>query len=193
MDWSFRDPPGTINPLRLAVGVAEPFYVFPTVPDDSDTQNLEPTTLVDTPIPRSLEKQAIHPQVCARRGSIPQGVPRLRRISTDCEEGDDWNEATWREFQAFHGKGKDGTNRGRQRMKAISHQAFFRSQTEGPAITVAVDPANSTSCQVLIEEGTSQTIYDAYLLRVDIMQNMNDFCRQQVRLSPARKRRRQDF
>jgi len=113
--------------------------------------------------------------------------PRLARISSDCDlesdpllkpggvarhEPQDMRE----EFERCYPDGPPPSSR---RTRQLSHHGFFRRQIlSGAEVFVPLDP-DATEGDVVVDNG-SASIYDVYLLRVDIARNVNAFHRHQV-------------
>ena len=178
MDNRWRlDPPGTINPAKLSRGARAA---------------LDTIEVIDTPCPPVPSDLQTTPE--AARQSIPltastptrpcSAVPPLRRISSDWDpehdivvRGNSRHQDIRKEFEDFHvAKRRPAAARTRH----ISHRGHFRSQTEnGVRIRVPVDLRAGPNATVVIDRATA-SIYDAYLLRADIMKNVNVFRRHQV-------------
>jgi hypothetical protein len=186
MDWQFADPPGTICPMRL-LKVGGEFSAAPIITDDSQTRSAQ--------TPQNGGSLAISDedtfdrefklQVAAKPTGMQPEAPRLRRISTEHEEtGRETDTRSsndgvlWKEFQTLCGRrGLKGARRA-----GPSHRDYFGKQMECSPPQVPVDPDRWGSCQVFVQASPADTIYDAYLLKVNIMKNTNHFHRLQVRL-----------
>lgn len=191
-NWWRSDPPGTINPARLSEGaIAPPGTLF----EASDTPFEASDTLFeasDTPCPPVPSDRQTPPEVAQQ--SIPlaaptpprtvPGVPPLRRISSDWDVehdivalGNSRYDSVRKEFEESHvTKRRPAAARTRQ----TSLRGHFRSQMEnGVRIHVPVDMSASPDATVVIDRATA-SIYDTYLLRADIMKNVNIFRRHQV-------------
>lgn len=118
-------------------------------------------------------------------------IPRLSRISSDCDPEAD---PLWRSHadryqtlrDEFERSFADGPPASPRRTRQLSHHGFFRRQIlSGEDVFVPCDPAAtervgpSSVGEVLVDKA-SATIYDAYLLRVDIARGVNSFHRHQV-------------
>src|SRR5262249_29854918 len=114
----------------------------------------------------------------------PVNAPPLPRISSDWDPKQDIfvreysrHQDVRREFEALYIPERRPTA---ARMRRTSHHGFFRGQTEDRTkLRVRVDPGAGPDDTVLID-GATTSIYDCYLLRADIMKNVNIFRRFQV-------------
>src|ERR1700753_1533711 len=136
------DPPGTINPAKLATKpAAEPHAPFevlntPCLPLLPDTQSAVQATCQSAPLP-------------APTPPIPRSPVPLPRITSDWVAHDAVScenrryPEIRREFEEFYA----ATKRTRSlRTKRTSHEGYFRSQMEGGArIHVPVDPGAGPS------------------------------------------------
>jgi poly [ADP-ribose] polymerase 2/3/4 len=193
-NWWRSDPPGTINPARLSGGtIAAPGTLFEasdTLFEASDTlfeasDSLCPPVPSDTQIPPEAAQQSIPLTLTAPAPPRNRpGVPLLRRISSDWDVEHDIvglgilrHESVRKEFEEVHiAKRRPAAARTRH----TSLRGHFRSQMEnGVRIHVPVDMAASPDATVVIDRATA-SIYDTYLLRADIMKNVNIFRRHQV-------------
>ena len=178
MDNRWRlDPPGTINPAKLFKGAgAAPDTFF----EAFDTSC--PPTPSDTQTAPEAASQSV-PSAAPRPTSPRLNVP-LPRISSDWDpendivvRGNSKHQDIRKEFEDFHSaKRRPAAAKARR----TSHHGYFRSQTEnGVRIRVPVNLKACPDATVVIDRVTA-SIYDAYLLRADIMKNVNVFQRHQV-------------
>lgn len=188
-NWSLPDPPGTINPAKLSrgVGAACDTIVEPVdtscPPIPSDTQ-IAPEAAHENIPSTALPSTAPTPTIL--RSAVP-----LPRISSGWEpehdivvRGNSRHQDVRKEFEDFHVAKRRPTAAKRRSAVATarrtSHHGHFRSQTEnGGRIRVPVDPRAGSNATVVIHRATA-SIYDAYLLRAEIMKNVNVFRRHQV-------------
>ncbi|KAK0627411.1 poly polymerase catalytic domain-containing protein [Immersiella caudata] len=136
----------------------------------------------------------------ATRPPVAPGVaiPRLSRISSDCDlEGDQSSRTSATSYEdlrrEFERSFVDGPNPSSRRTKYLSHHGYFRRQIlSGPEAFVPLDPDATSDVgtsgvgEVLVDKA-SASIYDAYLLRVDIAKNVDSFHRQQIVFYPNSK------
>jgi hypothetical protein len=176
-NWWHPDPPGTINPAKLSKGAGAAPDTFEAV----DTSS--PPTPSDTQTAPEAARQSV-PSI-APRPMIPRSTVPLPRISSDWDpendivvRGNSRHQDIRKEFEDFHAaKRRPAAAKARR----TSHHGYFRSQTEdGVRIRVPVDLRACPDATVVIDRVTA-SIYDAYLLRADIMKNVNVFRRHQVR------------
>ncbi|OAP64203.1 hypothetical protein AYL99_00175 [Fonsecaea erecta] len=176
----FPDPPGTINPARLSKhnvggepGKATDFSYVPTLSDALKAAQLakQDVTASVAPLP-----------------PIPAPVFPLPRISSD-RESDDFHasekqrhEENRLEFEALYNKHRSPCS---SRSRRTSHYGFSRTQIQqnGASINVPLDFRAGFDAKVVIDR-LKMSIYDAYLVRVDITKNVNYFRRQQVVFNP---------
>jgi poly [ADP-ribose] polymerase 2/3/4 len=169
------DPPGTINPIIL--------FQRDLVPTDTALEAFDTTC----PPPHPSEKQVGHQRVISAT-SIPKrsgpNIPPLPRISSDWDSeldivlrGNSKHQDIRKEFEDSHvAKLRRSTTRARY----TSHHGYFRSQTgDGARLFIPVDELVGPNATVVVDRASS-SIYDAYLLRVDITNNTNRFRRHQV-------------
>jgi poly [ADP-ribose] polymerase len=169
-NWWHPDPPGTINPAKLSKEAgATPDTSCPPTPSDTQTAPEAARQSVPSTAPRP---------------TIPRSTVPLPRISSDWDpendivvRGNSRHQDIRKEFEDFHAaKRRPAAARARR----TSHHGYFRSQTEdGVRIRVPVDPRACPDATVVIDRATA-SIYDAYLLRANIMENVNVFRRHQV-------------
>ncbi|KIW84820.1 hypothetical protein Z517_00208 [Fonsecaea pedrosoi CBS 271.37] len=173
------DPSGTINPAKLtqrAVGVTPLIHEDVDVlcnPPPIDAQETTNATGQD-----DLTTSSTLPAPSIPRPSIP-----LPRICSDWEgydtflsESERYQEYRLRFEALYIPKKRPSTARSR----CISHHGYFRSQTwRGKRLHIPRDPKAGFDATVVIDRGR-MSIYDVYLLRVDIMKNINSFRRHQV-------------
>jgi poly [ADP-ribose] polymerase 2/3/4 len=198
-NWWRSDPPGTINPARLSGDAIVPPG---TLLEASDTlfeasDNLlkafealfEASDAACPPVPSDTQDPPEAAQQCVplKAPTPPRprpGVPPLRRISSDWDVehdivalGNSRHDSVRKEFEESHvAKRRVAAARTRH----TSLRGHFRSQMEnGVRIHVPVDMSASPDATVVIDRATA-SIYDTYLLRADIMKNVNLFRRHQV-------------
>ena len=171
-NWWPPDPPGTINPAKLCQGArvsdaGTPVHTDTLTGSEAACQSIPSIASAPT-LPRSP-------------------VPRLPRISSDWDPEHDIvlrrdlsHPDIRKEFEDLH-----TAKRRPARARHTSHRGHFRRQTEdGAKIHVPVDCAAGSDATVVVDRPTA-SIYDAYLLRVDITKNLNIFRRHQVRYHMA--------
>ncbi|RSL91663.1 hypothetical protein CDV31_015424 [Fusarium ambrosium] len=148
--WRRLDPPGTINPPKLT--------------------SCTPTA-----------SEALTPSEAARQRVTSAAPPPLPRISSDWDpehdivvRGNSRYQNNRKEFEDSHvAKRRPVVTRARH----TSHHGYFRRQTDGRAsLRVPVDLGARPDATVVIDKATA-SIYDVYLLRVDISKNENFFRR----------------
>lgn len=171
------DPPGTINPLKLSIWAE-------TLPNlDSSDCTDPPAPPETTPMTTGAVSQGT--RAAARPPSPPDAtIPRLTSISSDCVLKDDpllrmsaGYEAMRQEFEQSFADGSRSSSRG---ARPLSHHGYFRGQTRGPADTFIPPDPDADLDQSVVVDKVSGSIYDAYLLRVDVAKNINAFHRHQV-------------
>ena len=172
------DPPGTINPLKLSTWAVPP-------PDSGASGAFAPPTPPETPL-RATEAVSQDPEAAPRPPPVPgTTVPRLSRISSDCDlendpllkPGAEYKDIRQEFEQSFVGMPGPPSRLARH----LSHHGYFRTQLLHQAdVLVPLDPDVSSGGTVVVDKA-SASIYDAYLLRVDIAKDVNAFYRQQVR------------
>ncbi|KAI3337577.1 PARP-domain-containing protein [Xylariaceae sp. AK1471] len=188
-NWWRPDPPGTINPAKLArpAGAGEPDFFAA-----SDTSCTPTADALTAPEPASQSVPSAAPTP-----TIPRlTAPRLPRISSDWDAEHDIVVRGNLRYQDIRNEFEDcyvvkrrlaavrARARARARVRHISHRGYFLSQTgDGVKIRVPVDPMAGPDATVLIHEATA-SIYDAYLIRTDITRNINIFRRHQVVINP---------
>lgn len=173
MDYpAFPDSPGSINPAAKAPGTfrvpVPPISPELQTPSESSVQSSLPTA----PTPTALAS----------------AIPHLSRISSEWDSEDDIASTGDLKYQDFRCEFEqyfvEKTARPAPRAKYVSHRGWFRRQTlAGASAHIPLDPEAGPDTSVVID-GATESIYDAYLLRVDIMKNINDFHRHQVSRSP---------
>jgi poly [ADP-ribose] polymerase 2/3/4 len=181
-NWWHPDPPGTINPAKLFRGAKSAPDTFSEAFD---------TPSLPIPFDRQTAPEAA-PQSIPPTAPTPtrprSAVPPLRRISSDWDPehdialgGKSSHEDIRKEFEELHvAKQRLAAARARTRTRHNSHRGHFRSQTEkGVRICVPVNLRAGPDARVVIDRATA-SIYDAYLLRADIVKNVNNFRRHQV-------------
>jgi poly [ADP-ribose] polymerase 2/3/4 len=179
MDNRWRpDPPGTINPAKLSREAdATPDTVVETV----DTSH--PPIPSDRQIAPGGARQSIAPTPLTP--TIPRAaVPRLPRISSDWDPEHDnvvCGFSRHRDIRTeFEGSHVLQRHSAAAKARYTSHHGHFRLQARnGVRIHVPVDIGGTPDATVVIDNATT-SIYDAYLLRADIMKNVNAFRRHQV-------------
>jgi len=179
-------PEGILNPLWLAAWAESSLTRGRTPnPDTPRPSPLpEPTPIGATSISEDTT-MTIRPP--AADGVV---VPRLSRISSDCDaEGDPparletsvEYEAVRKEFERSFVDGPPPSSR---RTRHLSHHGYFRRQIQSQAdVFIPLDPDEDSPGTVVIDKDTA-SIYDVYLLRVDISKNANSFIRRQVVFCP---------
>jgi len=185
------DPPGTINPLKLSAWAVPP-------PDSGASGTLAPPAPPETP-PRATEAvrqdtEAVRKdteavsqdtEVATPPPPVPGAtVPRLTRISSDCDLENDpllKQDVEYKDIrQEFEQSFVDRPGPPSRLARHLSHHGYFRRQILRQAdVLVPPDPDASLG-EVVVVDKPSASIYDAYLLRVDIAKNVNTFHRQQV-------------
>ncbi len=180
------DPPGTINPTRLSMDA----WSAPTSPRDFGI--LAPVLSPETQIPFEVPVK-LNPSTPPALAIPTQAIPRLTRISSDWDVKDEVALAMDLQFSAL---GREFEERfaedprpfaRKARAKYVSHHGYFQRQTRGGTDTyhVSPDPDAGPDASVVIDKHTA-SIYDAFLLRADVTQNVNIFYRQQVSPCPPR-------
>ncbi|KAH7114588.1 poly polymerase catalytic domain-containing protein [Dactylonectria macrodidyma] len=161
-NWWCPDPPGTINPAKLT---SCPPTASEALTAHEAAHQRVPSTAPTTTISRSI-------------------APPLPRISSDWDPDHDivvrgnlGHQDIRKEFEDSHvAKRRPAGARARR----TSHHGYFRRQTDGRAsLRVPVDLGARADATVLIDRATA-SIYDVYLLRVDISKNENFFRRHQI-------------
>ncbi|KAH8897545.1 ADP-ribosylation [Thozetella sp. PMI_491] len=178
------DPPGTISPAKLLAGFGSTLAVGSAAAVPAPAAG--PAAHVDIP-----------PATCS--ATIPPAQPsppvtprpirsHLPRISSDWDPMHArailsiWRCPTTRsEFDATRARTRRS---GGSKARRTSHHGYFRNQTEGHThIPVPVDPDADFGSLVVVDKATA-SIYDAYLLKVDIPRKINGFLRYQIVFSP---------
>jgi poly [ADP-ribose] polymerase 2/3/4 len=173
------DPPGTINPSKLSAWVVPPPY-----PGASGT--LAPPTPPETP-PRATEAVSQDIEAATRPSPVlgrTVPVPRLTRISSDCDLENDPLLKLGAEDkdirQEFEQSFLDRPGPSSRLARHLSHHGYFRRQMLSQADVLVPPDPDARLGEVVVVDRASASIYDAYLLRVDIAKNVNTFYRQQV-------------
>lgn len=176
-NWWAPDPPGTINPAKLSRQIGAP-------PDTIEGfQTSCPPTHFDKETTPEAARQSI--PSTAPRPTVPRSAVPLPRISSDWDpehdivvHGNSRHQDMQMEFEDFHVAKRPPIA---VRARRTSHRGHFRSQTEGGMrVQVPVDLSAGPGATVVIHSAAA-SIYDAYLLKADIMKNVNIFRRHQVR------------
>ncbi|ERF68475.1 hypothetical protein EPUS_05614 [Endocarpon pusillum Z07020] len=173
--WRRPDPPGTINPAKLFEGAGT----------SSGTLFGASDTLKAPEAPQSSPSTAL-------AAKIPRSVaPPLPRISSDCEPEHDIVVRGYSSHRYIQEEFEDIQVvkywSPAVKLRHTSHRGHFRSHTQnGVRIRVPVDLGAARDATVVIHRATA-SIYDAYLLRADIMKNVNNFRRHQIVFSPETK------
>ncbi len=174
------DPPGTINPTRLSMDA----WSAPTSPQDFGILAQVTSPETQSPFEAPVKNNPSTPPTPAM---TTQPFPRLTRISSDWDvKGevalamDLQFSALGREFEERFAEGQRPSAR-RLRAKYVSHHGYFQRQTRGGTDTyhVSPDPDAGLDASVVVDRHTA-SIYDAFLLRADVTQNVNVFYRLQV-------------
>lgn len=180
-NWWRSDPPGTVNPAKLSAKLSARAGAA------TDTFEISNTSCPHIPSDTQIAPEAAS-QSCpsaAPISIIPRSVVLpLPRISSDWDPEHDIvyggisrHGDIRKEFEEFNvAKRRPAAAKARHTL----HHAYFRSQTEdGGRVRVPVDLGANPDATVVVDKATA-SIYDAYLLRADIMKNVNIFWRQQV-------------
>lgn len=183
-----QDPPGTIDPAKLMVpGIAQPQDLLVTPPQSPDI-HFETGSYWNGCINTRSEDNLYHRRLSRQS--------RLPRISSDREVCGTFGVVShwihleaavlWRKFDQFcdrddalsrlHARSTEGHSSSQSAM----HSRYFRWQTRpGHGLCLVPDPAAGLRACVVVENSNC-SIWDAYLLRVDVSKNLNWFKRQQV-------------
>ena len=182
------DPPGTISPAKLLRSIVTTPEALVEAADLSRLPHVSNT--------QAVLQIGVQSDVPPTPTSIPQVVTihkdpiYLPRISSEWDIEDECAayaseryQDSRLEFEDQHdvkrrhaGKARSATSNARR----TSHRGYFRSQTEHRLkLHVPVDIRADPGATVVIDRVTA-SIYDAYILRVDIMNNVNTFRRLQV-------------
>lgn len=152
----YADPPGTINPAKLS-----------------------------SPSVQTFGERVAPP--ASTIASLKSPIPRLPRLSSDWEIEHDLvariNAAQYQIRKEF--EESSGFKKLPARTKAgfISHRGHFLRQINRESTPyIPVDPDAPPGATVVVDDASS-TIYDVYMLRVDIPKNINLFRRHQVSLN----------
>ena len=180
------DPPGTINPTRLSMDA----WSAPTSPPDFGILASIASPEAQSPFEAPVKN---NPPIPLALATTTQAFPRLTRISSDWDVKDEVAlamdlqfSALGREFEERFAEDPRPSAR-RVRAKYVSHHGYFQRQTRGGTDTyhVSPDPDAGPDASVVVDRHTA-SIYDAFLLRADVTQNVNVFYRQQVSPHPHR-------
>jgi len=175
----------TLNPLWLSA------WAEWSLPNGGAVDGLStpsPAERTSTPI-KSVDRDT---EAVTRPLAAPRAIfSRLSRISSDCDlEGDpllkrnySYHEEMREEFEKSF---RDGPPPSSRRTRHLSHHGYFRRQIlSGADVFIPLDPeatgsVGTSNVGEAFVDKAGASIYDAYLLRVDIAKNVNSFHRHQV-------------
>ncbi|KAI5464334.1 poly polymerase catalytic domain-containing protein [Mariannaea sp. PMI_226] len=164
-------------------GVSDPLAAIPVAPQAADAP--DDKALIDLPKPCHQRTPSVPPEPPE---APRQPAPPLRRIVSENrpESGIVECFSVWHvpllEHYETQFQARDRSNA--VRADHTSPHGYFRWQTDGNThLHIPVDDIASPGSTVLVDN-RSKCIYDAYFLRTNIAQNMNQFRRQQVVYSP---------
>jgi len=178
----------TLNPLWLSAWAESSLQV----PNRSAPDTIISPTAPPETTPIATKSVGRGTGVATRPLGAPgTTLPRLSRISSDCDlEGDSLSRTSAPRYEdlrrEFERSFVDGPTPSSRRARYLSHHGYFRRQIlSGADVFIPLDPdatssvGTSTVGEVLVDK-PSASIYDAYLLRVDIAENVDSFHRHQV-------------
>ncbi|OQV10444.1 PolyADP-ribose polymerase catalytic domain-containing protein, partial [Cladophialophora immunda] len=193
------DPPGTINPAKLAKNAGRGPTAGSEVLDIScaplfaDAQKPAASSAAaaaaasQDALPISPSSSSSPPPPSPPPPPIPRPTVPLPRITSDWESYDIFLSESQRhrenriEFETVYAS---HNRRCSTRSRRTSHYGYFRTQTQdGARIHIPPDFEAGLDAAVVIDRART-SIYDAYLLRADIMKNINFFRRHQIVFNP---------
>ncbi|SPO06067.1 uncharacterized protein DNG_08756 [Cephalotrichum gorgonifer] len=169
------DPPGTIAPFKLSLP-SPPQAAATPVALGSTSQAVSPRSSTRSPTPAKLVS------LKERRVS---NIPGLPRISSDCNSEDEMLTLLPSSMRNLHPIRQEFDNlpgvHGHRANKRMSpNRRYFRSQTDGaPNLHIPADPEAGEDVEIVVDADTC-SIYDAFLLSVDVTRDVNSFKRLRV-------------